>query len=753
MTKIDLIEEFAARNYQQTIFASSINKNSLVVLPTGLGKTVIAIMLTVYYFNKTGKKVLFLAPTKPLVEQQEKSFKGFFKNEENFKFQVLTGLVSPKKRMELYENADFIFSTPQLIENDIINEIINPKDFCFVVFDEAHRATGNYAYSFIAQEFDKLEVKFLALSASPGTSKEDVSNVINALKIENLEVRSYDDFDVQGYVKGTKVEPVKVELPESFKIIRDKLNKTYMKRLAFLKEYGFFQGKRPEMISRRDLLNLQSELRVMISQGGKSDEKVWKAISISAGLMKLQYGIELFESQEISSCFNYFYNFFRPGGDSSKAVEELLIDVDFRDAFDKISKLHKEGIVHPKITALKEIVAKELLKNKDLRIIIFNQYRDTANKIVMELSKIKEIKATVFVGQSKKGDIKMSQKEQKRVLEEFREGRYNVIVSTSVGEEGLDIPKVDVVIFYEPVPSAIRMIQRIGRTGRFEKGHAYILQSEGTRDIITGHIANAKEKKMYKVLSEIKEEFEVKQGKSNKGLNKFLKEDIKEDRTVEIKGVEERIEIYVDQRENGNLIKELYKLSGIKVVAKQLDVGDIVIDENIAIERKAKVDFVNSILDKRLFPQLIDLARNYRRPILIVEGEENIFSVRNVNPNVIRSSLSAIAVDLRMPIIFTDSMTETAQMILTIAKRTRREKKEISLAADKRSFSENEEMEKVISSIPRINVVTAKSLLKHFGSVKELVNAKEKDFLGCEGVGKLRAKMMKDFFEREYKDI
>lgn len=755
MTQIRLIPDFSARTYQQTIFANSINKNTLVVLPTGLGKTLVAILLTVYYYNKNQKKILFLAPTRPLVEQQKKSFMSFFENSEEFNFQVLTGQVLPAKRVKLYKESDFIFSTPQLIENDIVNRIINPKDFCLIIFDEAHRATGNYAYGFIAEQFNDAKCNILALSASPGTSKEEIRQVMDSLKIEHIEVKRHDDFDVKPYFKGAEIDYVKVALDEEFKSIKESLDLSYNKRIKMLKELDFLKGK--TMVSKRDLLDLQIQLRLDIAQGD-ADEKVWKAISLAAGLMKLQYGIELFESQEVSAAHSYFHNFFRASGDKSKAAEELTRDLDFREAYEKITKLHKQGVKHPKLIKLKELVNKEILENPDLRIIIFNQYRETATKIVDELSQIKEIKPALFVGQAKKGDVKLSQKDQKEIINKFRDGEYNIIVSTSVGEEGLDIPKVDLVIFYEPVPSAIRTIQRIGRTGRFKQGKAYILMTEGTRDIVTKHIASAKEKKMYKVLDELKENGRIENGKNggqkDKGLGKFLKESVREEK-IEIKNEisfdeNSAIKIFVDNRENNDLIKELFSICELEVESKKLEVGDIVISDDIAIERKAKSDFVNSIIDKRLFPQLIDLAKNYKRPILIVEGKENIFALRNVNPNVIRATLSAIAVDLRMPIIFTDSMKESAQMILTITKRVYKDKKEISLVSEKGGLSEMQEIEKFVSTIPKVNVVTAKALLKHFGNVLELVNADEKRLVECEGVGKVRAKFLKEFFKREY---
>lgn len=745
MRKILPVEGFSPRLYQQNIFANSIEKNSLVILPTGLGKTIIALMLSIYYFNKNNKKVLFLAPTKPLVEQQRKSFEGFFKDPEDFTFQTLTGTVSPKKRKELYRLSDFIFSTPQLIENDLINKIIDPKEFSFVIFDECHRASGNYAYTFIAEQFAKSSVKFLGLSASPGSSMEEIEGVIRSLLIDHIEVRRFDDPDVKEYVKGVEVEKITVSLPEEFSKIKEKLQRSYERRLSMLKEDGFFDKRGSSMITKRDLLDLQAELRKDIG-GGTADEKTWRAISNSAALMKLLYGQELFESQDIATAYDYFHNFFRAGGDTSKAAKDLLLDIDFRDAYDMLSQMYKSKVIHPKMNRLKEIVGKELETTKDLKIIVFSQYRETANRIVLELSSLEGVTPALFIGQAKKGDLKLSQKEQKALLDDFRNGKFNVLVSTSVGEEGLDIPKVDTVIFYEPVPSAIRSIQRIGRTGRFKQGKAYVLQSEGTRDIVTGHIANAKERKMYKVLSELKEKLNGTDTKELK-LDKFIKGEKKEEEDVNF---DTEPELVVDSRENSDLIKILYRMP-VKIKTQRLEVADIVISEHVAIERKSKSDFLASILDKRLFPQLMDLARNYRRPVLILEGEENIYTLRNLNPNVIRATLSSIAVDLRIPIIYTDSVQESANMVLQIAKRTVRTKKEISLASDKRAFSDDEEMEKFVSTIPKINVVSAKSILIHFRTIRDLVNATEKQLNECEGIGKVRAKFLKEFFEREYK--
>ena len=741
---IKLDRKFKPRPYQESIFANSLNCNTLIVLPTGLGKTLISIMLSIYYFNKYKKKILFLAPTKPLVEQQKKSFEESISNN-NLNFQVLTGQFSPEKRKDLY-SADFIFSTPQLIENDLINGILNPKDFCFVIFDECHRATGNYAYTFIAEQFNKSNINNIGLSASPGSSIKEIEVIIQNLYIDNIQVRKYEDEDVKEFANEIEIKPIEVDLIPEIKQIVKKFKEVYKSKFLNLQNIGFLKQSSYESLTKRDLLEFQNALRASIGSSPK-DERFWKAVSLSAAMMKLSYGIELIESQDLNAGKLYFSSLFDESQDNSKAAKELSIDNNFREAYSLLSDLVSKNILHPKLDKLKELTQNEINKNKNLKIIIFSQYRESVNTIVKQLSSSELLRPILFVGQSKKGEVKMSQKKQKEILEDFRGDKYNILVSTSVGEEGLDIPKVDMVIFYEPIPSAIRTIQRVGRTGRFNKGNVYVLQANDTRDIITRHISSAKEKRMYKVLDILKSRFS---SKPKKDLINFIEHSSKnqEDSLQQ----DDRVSVYVDSRENSDLIKHLYKLP-IKINTRKLDVGDIVISDSIAIERKSKIDFINSILDKRLFSQLIDLSKNYRRPVLIVEGSENIFSLRNINPDVIRSSISSIAVDLRIPIIYTDSIEETSNMIYNIAKRTIKAKKDISISSERKSSNENEELENFISSIPGVNIVTAKSLFKNFSSIKELVNASEKDLLECEGLGKVRAKKLISFFEREYKDL
>jgi len=137
-------------------------------------------------------------------------------------------------------------------------------------------------------------------------------------------------------------------------------------------------------------------------------------------------------------------------------------------------------------------------------MLVFTQYRDTASYIVEELNEIPSVKAMRFVGQaSKVNDEGLSQEEQAERIRMLREGDLNVLVATSIAEEGLDIPAVDHVIFYEPIPSEIRYIQRRGRTGRKAPGKVAILAANNTLDMIYLYASNRRTEKMRKIAENI----------------------------------------------------------------------------------------------------------------------------------------------------------------------------------------------------------------------------------------------------------
>jgi Fanconi anemia group M protein len=164
---------------------------------------------------------------------------------------------------------------------------------------------------------------------------------------------------------------------------------------------------------------------------------------------------------------------------------------------------------HPKIQILMDIIKEEYSNNQNLKIIVFTQFRDTASIISKNLNTISNIKSKVFVGQAKKNGMGMNQKEQRLMIEEFSSGKINILCATSIAEEGLDIPEVNAVIFYEAVPSAIRSIQRAGRTARLEQGKLIILLTKRTRDETFYYVSRSKERKMHSAIDNIKEKLET----------------------------------------------------------------------------------------------------------------------------------------------------------------------------------------------------------------------------------------------------
>ena len=232
-------------------------------------------------------------------------------------------------------------------------------------------------------------------------------------------------------------------------------------------------------MTKSDLLQLQAELRGRIAHGER-DFVVWNSISLLAEVMKVYHALELLETQGINALHKYFEKLVSESRTSkSKAIHSIMSDYNFRTAMIKAGILYEEKVEHPKLIELHKIIRHEIDQDNNAKIMIFNQYRDNALNIVEKLNDIENVKAKIFVGQQKKGETGLSQKQQKQLLDDFRNGMFNVLVATSIGEEGLDIPKVDLVVFYEPIPSAIRSIQRRGRTGRQEKGRVIILMVKG----------------------------------------------------------------------------------------------------------------------------------------------------------------------------------------------------------------------------------------------------------------------------------
>jgi Fanconi anemia group M protein len=444
---------------------------------------------------------------------------------------------------------------------------------------------------------------------------------------------------------------------------------------------------------------------------------------------------------------------------TSKAVKNIVIDPDFKSANYITELLSEKKENHPKIEKLKELLFKEILdvgltgftqKKIEKKAIIFTQYRDSAKRIHEVLSQIKGLKPKIFVGQAKKSDTGLSQKEQKQIIEDFKEGRFNLLISTSVGEEGLDIPAVDLVVFYEPVPSAIRHIQRRGRTGRQEKGKVFVLLAKNTRDEAYRWSSFHKEKGMKNILGDIKKDRDFLKG-NNVTENNDSEIESKSKENNELVNKSEKPKIFADFREKASdVLKELDYNGIVELELSKLNVGDFILSERVALEFKNTRDFVNSIIDGRLLPQIRDLKENYLKPVLIIQGED-IFSQANIHENSIRGIIIAITVGFRVPIIFSKDAKETAKYIQTIALRENMQKlKDTSPHGNRKQMALKEAQKYIVSAIPGVGPTLSEPILKRFKTIKNIANASEKDFLEIEKIGEKKARSIFEIFNEEY---
>lgn len=493
------------RLYQLNIVSGCIKKNSLVVLPTSLGKTIVALLIMVMRLEKIGGKVLLLSPTKPLVEQHH-AFYSRVLNPKAGIIRAFTGSTTPDKRREMWQESSVIIATPQVIENDLINNRISLNDVSCIVFDEAHRSVGNYAYTYIAEKYAATAESplILGITASPGSEKEKIDDVCRALFIENVIVKTEEDADIKPYVHKKEIEWVSLPLPKELADIRDLLKKILDMRMNKLAEYGYpLTGK---YLSKRDLLALQSGLAAE-TRSGDADPNLYSAVSVLAEIMKIEHGAELIETQGAQPLLAYLKKIDDEAGapDSSKAAKRIVADLYFRQALQLTEKCETE---HPKFRAVQQIISRQLAASPDSKVIVFTNFRDTANIVREALLEVPDVRPIRFVGQgSRHKDKGLTQKQQTEIIEQFRAGVYNVLIATSVAEEGLDIPATDMVLFYEPVPSEIRSIQRRGRTGRFQAGRVIVLVTKGTRDEAYRWSSQNKEKRMLSEMKNLKKTF------------------------------------------------------------------------------------------------------------------------------------------------------------------------------------------------------------------------------------------------------
>jgi len=469
--------------FQLDLARVGLDEDLLVVLPTGLGKTVIAALLAAEVLRRSNGKVLVVAPTRPLVQQHAESFARWLTP---LRFARFTGTVKRPVREGGWESADVVFATPEIVVNDLAAERYRLNDVDLIVYDEAHHAVGKYAYVPLATQFRSERPqgsRVLGLTASPGGKDERIEEVVANLGVQRIEARTREDDGVREYVQAIDVEYRWVDLPPQAQRIRELLDTAAHAAARKLQKMGYLRKKPIRSISVKDLIALRAEI---FARPGPMVRR-FGPLFHQLVLLHLHHAEERLETQGISPFVQYLDRLASKEKPSrgDLAVLKLPEVVRARKEAEEFLRSSREPS-HPKLDALVELVRETLARPRDHppRILVFAQYRDT----IQTIQSILELQGWAtgrFVGQATRDadDKGMNQKEQGRILSAFREGRFPILVASSVAEEGLDVPDVDLVVFFESVPSEIRAIQRRGRTGRSSLGRVTVLLTRETRDV------------------------------------------------------------------------------------------------------------------------------------------------------------------------------------------------------------------------------------------------------------------------------
>ncbi|WP_331279411.1 DEAD/DEAH box helicase [Methanobrevibacter arboriphilus] len=733
-----------------------------------------------------------------------------------------------------------ICATPQTIESDLLNGRYDLEDVSLLVFDECHHAVGSYAYVYLGQRYVKTAKNhlILGLTASPGSNKDKIRQICENLFIEDVVVKNEDDVDVKPYFNPIEIDWVKVNMSKELEKIKNHINKALRHRLKMLKNLNVISTI---SVNKIDILKARGKVQNRIARATNPPKECYQAISILSAVINLQHALELLETQGVST-FNKYVSRIRKK--NTKAAKGLLIDADFSQAILLSEQAEKNGWEHPKLKKLMEILKEELnivdIKqskliestdqennlsktnnsskdnnsyknnsssnmNKNKRIIVFTQFRDTLEMIQKKCEK-EGINSVKFYGQgSRDGEKGLTQTEQKNIIKSFKIGTYDVLISTSVAEEGIDIPSVDLVVLYEPVPSEVRMIQRRGRTGRKNTGNMKVLIAKGTRDEGYYWASLNKEKQMKKHLidkdslknlnknsfNKSKHEINSKiigrkaeigvildddgisinnnHNNYNGNINninsdfdnnydnydnydnfnnfnnssKIIKNDINNNTQ------NNNILVYADSREgNSNVLRALDTIN-VNVRIKSMAAGDYQISDDIAIERKTAKDFIDSIVDKRLYKQAKSMKEEFKKPILILEGDD-IYS-GFLSPDAIRGSIASIAIDFGISIIPTRNPEDTAAMIKRIAIREQNQNNNpIQIRTERKPTELWEQQLFIIESLPNVGPVTAKKLLEKFSTVQAVIDASISELKEIDGIGSKTAENIRKVLDSKY---
>jgi len=494
--------EIEARAYQLEATNASLASSTLLVLPTAMGKTAVQWMTIAETLRSTNGMALLLAPTNALVDQQHRGLERVMNLPDGESIARMTGSIPPAKRKGSWEEHRIVVATPQVVRNDAIKGILDLSKVSILVVDEAHRATGNAA---VAQVGDLLieaneKATILGATASPGWNESAVEEVCERLHLEGIHVRGSDEPMLKPYASNLDVEEIRVPVPSEIRQMARPLDDWLEAIVARERRLGHYIRSGMTTMG-----GLNEAMRRVQSAIEREENMAYRSAGDLGMAIRLYTISNLLVCQGIAAsreAIRRMRGRLNQKGKGERKLREFLEDQRIQNLENTLENMEE---IHSKVSFSRRVIRQEIARNPEGRMIIFANYRDTVSAIVSFINDIPGINPTPFIGQANRGgNDGMSHSEQIKRLDAFRSGEYNVLVATSVGEEGLDIPRADLVLFYEPVGSEIRTIQRRGRTGRHDSGSVYVLIAQETRDEGATAAAARREEKMLIAIKRVK---------------------------------------------------------------------------------------------------------------------------------------------------------------------------------------------------------------------------------------------------------
>lgn len=482
---------YPVRRYQYDISHAALFRNTLVVLPTGLGKTFLAavVMYNMYRWYPRGR-VVFMAPTRPLVAQQIEAcyqIMGLPRSDTC----ELTGKQAKAQRLSEWRTKRVFFVTPQVIAIDMLEPDFPAADVRLLVVDEAHKARGRYAYVEVVRWLHERNrcIRVLALSATPGRSVEDVAQVVRNLRISEVAVRTEQSPDVRPYTHEKGIRTVVVRLGEALSDVHGQLVQIIEPYVNNLLALDVIAGSVASLT--KGWLVMQQKRFVEASQQQRHPQHS-AAMSDFAASISLYHALELLERHGVRIFLRFFEESDKFYLSRDEALRRLLADLrdelgDGNSIKDYDSALPVDfDFGHPKYGILREqlrkhfedaLAAADGPKDADTtRALVFCEYKDSVFLIERLLAPDRPLlRPRIFVGQGS-----VTQRQQLATMADFRAGRVNVLIATCVAEEGIDVGEIDLIVCFDiSNKNPTRFVQRIGRTGRKRDGQVLMLVTEG----------------------------------------------------------------------------------------------------------------------------------------------------------------------------------------------------------------------------------------------------------------------------------